>query len=253
MRNCNHAANLAYANDLCCTACGNYLLPLLAESPSVPDIVQFVHNQFRTLILDDRFPCVGARAAIHQNTYRFGLYPEIGSVASTMALEQDLKGFCSEFMHEDTTRFATFIASFMYPVALDEIAFENVFWQQLQLLHDHDTATWDVDVASDPDNPSFAFSIAGHAFFVIGLHAASSRWSRRFAWPTLIFNAHHQFTQLRTQGHFERFQQVVRTKEQHLQGTINPNLLAYTGLSAARQYAGRFVESNWQCPFHSHS
>ena len=146
---------------------------------------------------------------------------------------------------------ATFVSCFVNPTCSDERQFERLLWQQLQALHDHDTVPWTGSVSANPEDPAFAFSYAGYAIFIVGLHAGSSRWARRFAWPTLVFNAHRQFEHLREQGRFERFQQVIRMKDSELQGEVNPVLLTYRGRSAARQYSGRFVEEEWRCPFHA--
>jgi FPC/CPF motif-containing protein YcgG len=89
------------------------------------------------------------------------------------------------------------------------------------------------------------------AFFVVGLHPASSRFARRFAWPTLVFNAHHQFERLRSEGGYARMQEVIRARERKLQGTLNPNLGDFGVRSEARQYSGRPVQEGWRCPFHA--
>jgi FPC/CPF motif-containing protein YcgG len=86
---------------------------------------------------------------------------------------------------------------------------------------------------------------------VVGLHPASSRFARRFAWPTLVFNAHHQFDRLRAEGRYDRMQEVIRSRELALQGDLNPNLGDFGSLSEARQYSGRPAEAGWRCPFHA--
>ena len=179
---------------------GRLILPL-DKKGHAPALAQFVHSQFRTLALHHEFPCVGAKSAINRGMYKFGLYLEMGSAESTTALCRDLRTFITEYIPKDGY-FTTFIASFVGPISLDEEQFESLLWQQLQRMHDNDEVDWDETVSSAPNDPSFAFSFAGCAFFVIGLHASSSRWARRFAWPTLIFNAHHQFEQLRANGKY---------------------------------------------------
>src|SRR5215204_4076537 len=112
-----------------------------------------------------------------------------------------------------------------------------------------DDVAWDTAVSSDPDDPRFAFSFGGRAFFLIGLHPGSSRWARRFAWPTIVFNAHHQFERLRTTGRYDPLQAAIRDRDTALQGSTNPTLAAFGTASEARQYAGRAVEPDWRCPF----
>ncbi len=123
---------------------------------------------------------------------------------------------------------------------------------QLQRLHECDDpeTDWDPSVSDDSDDPMFSFSFAGHAYFIVGLHAHSSRISRSFRWPTLVFNPHSQFGQLRGEGRFKRIQQAIRARELAVQGSINPNLADFGERSEARQYSGRAVEELWRCPFH---
>jgi FPC/CPF motif-containing protein YcgG len=232
---------------------GKLVLPLQGNRPA-PALASFVHAQLRALVLSPDFACLGARAAINQRTYRFGMYGSLGSQEATVSLANDLQVFVDEWnasASQDPTGFKAFIASFDGPVPRSEEDFECLLWTQLQCLHQQDHAAWDPTVTSDPADPAFSFSFAGRAFFVVGLHPGSSRWTRRFAWPTLVFNAHEQFEYLRTQGKFTRFRDAIRERELNLQGSNNPMLTDHGAESEARQYSGRAVEAGWRCPFHA--
>jgi hypothetical protein len=211
-----------------------------------------VHEKFRAHVLDPGFSCVGGRAAIRNDTYRFGLYEELGAEATTHALAYDL---CEYVRERPTfgTDFATYVACFDAPAPADEREWERLLWSQLQGLHDLDRPhhAWDASVSSDPEDPAFSFSFAGTAFFVVGLHPRSSRLARRFAWPALVFNAHEQFERLRERDEFARIREAVRARDYRLQGSLNPNLSDYGERSEARQYSGRAVEEGWRCPFHA--
>ena len=148
-------------------------------------------------------------------------------------------------------KFATLIAVFESPSDLQPSAFEALLWQQLQQLHDADEAPWDNAVSSNPDNPHFSFSFPRTAFFIVGLHPASDRLSRRFPWPALVFNPHAQFERLRAEDRWERMQHVNRAREIQLQGAINPVLRDFGKESEARQYSGCPVEASWRAPFHA--
>ena len=150
-----------------------------------------------------------------------------------------------------SSEYATFVAIFERPRELDEMAFENLFWQQLRALHEVDAANfaWDPNVKSDPTDPHFSFSFAGQALYVIGLHANSSREARRFPWPAMVFNPHEQFERLRADGKWKRMQETIRRRDLELQGSINPMLSDFGEQSEARQYSGRAVEENWRAPF----
>lgn len=211
---------------------------------------KMAHRALRAFILHDAFSCVGAKGAVNSGGYRFGYYDGFPT-RGTHGLARDLAAFAAElpFMKE---RYKTFIAVFN-DCSWSEEDFEARLWQQLQALHKVDRRyfDWNENVSSDPDDPRFAFSFAGHPFFVVGMHPRASRISRRFAFPALAFNSHEQFGELKQSGHFERIQALVREREMALQGSLNPNLANYGEVSEARQYSGRAAGTEWKCPFHN--
>ena len=211
-------------------------------------LAQFVHDSFRALALNPHFACLGGQAAVRQNAYGFGLYPELGGLPSTRSLARGLQCFNqdAELRARSLTAFA---ACFVGPTTAREEPFERLLWATLQQLTDVDTEPWAADRRADPENPEFSFSFGGVGFFVIGLHAGSSRLARRFAWPTLVFNPHVQFDRLRADGKYAHFQGVIRARDAALQGTTNPMLGDFGETSEARQYSGRAVGPEWECPF----
>lgn len=224
------------------------LVRALDQSLPLAPQAECAHARFRQFVADPDFPCIGAKAAINGNCYRFGFYPEMNSARSSAALAHDLWFYAAE-RPAFNSDYATFIACFGAPAVANEKSWENLLWAQLQNLHELDRSPWDATVSNDPENPEFSFSFAGTAFFVVGLNPSSSRTARRFPYPTLVFNAHAQFERLRAQNKFERMRQTVRARDTKLQGSINPNLSDYGEQSEARQYSGRAVEKNWRCPF----
>jgi uncharacterized protein len=242
---------LALANSSYAAFRGKRLVRVPSGEPATSRM-EFVHDSFRALVSNSRFSCVGAKAALQSGSYRVGLYDALGSTEAAAGLARDLFWFVAE-QEGLGGEFSTFVASFVEPTAADEAAFERLLWEQLQRLHEEDGRHhgWDPSVSADPDDPKFAFSFAGRAFFVVGLHPASSRFARRFAWPTLVFNAHYQFDRLRAEGRYGRMQEVIRSRELGLQGTLNPNLGDFGVRSEARQYSGRAAEADWGCPFHA--
>jgi FPC/CPF motif-containing protein YcgG len=222
--------------------------------PSAP-LAELIHDQFRALVLHPGFSCLGAKAALRGGGYRMGIYEAMGSPRATEGLARDLSAFVRTLDARTDGQgerggLTTFVASFLDPIPGGEAGFERRLWAQLQALHDRDAVgAWDPSVSADPEDPHFSFSVAGRAFFVVGLHAASTRWARRFAWPTLVFNPHAQFERLRAHGHFGRLQALIRARERALQGSLNPNLGDFGERSEARQYSGRPVDAAWRCPF----
>ncbi|MDQ3557510.1 MAG: YqcI/YcgG family protein [Gemmatimonadota bacterium] len=209
----------------------------------------YVHHCFRAAMFAPSFPCLGAKAALRRGAYRFGLYPALGSPEAATWLARDLVTFLGE-RQALCPGFQSYVASFTGPPPSDETRFEACLWEQVQRLHDLDGEPWDAAVSADPADPEFSFSFAGTAFFVVGLHPASSRRARRFAWPTLVFNPHDQFARLREQGRFLRLRDAIRRREIALQGSLNPNVSDHGTESEARQYSGRPAEPEWKCPFH---
>jgi uncharacterized protein len=235
-------ANSGYAG------CVNGVLVRLLDRRSPSAHERCVDGALRSFIVTDDHPCVGARAAWNAGTYRFGTYGQIASVDVTAGLARDLRAFVAERPRMQTA-FATFVAVFDRFDSSGEREFEIKLWNQLQALHDLDVAPHDSSASSDPENSKFAFSFAGSAFFVVGMHPHSSRLARRFSFPAMVFNPRSQFELLRRKNVYDRFASVVRDRELVLQGSLNPNLDPDHERSEARQYSGRAVEDDWKCSF----
>lgn len=203
-------------------------------------------------VLSERFPCVAARSAFNKGNYRFGLMGALGSTEATALLHAGLVRFAEEFDSLGSD-LVTYLAVFDGPQITDDEGFETLMWQQLQSLHllDARQHAWADGVSSDASRSDFSFSVAGRAFFIVGMHPMASRLSRRSPRPTLVFNFHEQFEALRANGKYEGMKQVIRQRDLALQGSINPALASFGESSEARQYAGRQVPADWACPFHT--
>jgi uncharacterized protein len=207
--------------------------------------------EFGAFVNDAGFPCLAGKGAVHRGGHTLRVYDLLGSETAAGGLAHDLEEFV-QGSPADGAGLRAFVAVFSGPTPLDEPAFEQRLWRQLQLLHalDDPDAAWDPGVSDDPADPHFSFSFAGRALFIVGMHPGSSRLSRRFRWPALVFNPRAQFERLRAEGKFERLRTLVRERDIALQGTLNPNLADFGERSEARQYSGRATEPEWQCPFH---
>lgn len=216
--------------------------------------------RFLEFVADPAFPCVGSKAALARDAIETHGFGRLGSRAADGPLLDALARFAGRVdlptddaaAVEDST-VHSFVALFDGPVDADERRFEAMLWSQLQHLHDLDARrgnVWAADVSRDPDDPRFSLSLAGHPFFVIGLHPGASRLARRFAWPALVFNSHRQFDRLRADGRYAKMQAATRERDAQLQGSINPNLADFGTAAETRQYSGRAVEPDWTCPFH---
>ena len=94
-------------------------------------------------------------------------------------------------------------------------------------------------MGSDPNDPHFAFSAGGTAYFIVGLHPAASRVARRAPLPTLVFNPHDQFEELRAEGRFDGMRTTIRRRDEDLQGFVNPMVADHGDSTEALQYSGR--------------
>jgi hypothetical protein len=225
---------------------GRVVRLLDGKTPSAELEHQF--GAFKDFVEHTTFPCLGAKAALHANTFRVGVYGPLASHEATAGLARDLIAFLYDPLL--TGDYRTFAAIFA-PDMFDEAAFEQALWTQLGMLArvDRHVDRWDPTVSENPEDPNFSFSFGGTALFVVGLHRNASRVARRFARPMLVFNPHRQFEAIRERGKWERFITAIRDRDIALQGSPNPNLADYGTRSEARQYSGRAVEDAWMCPF----
>jgi hypothetical protein len=201
------------------------------------------------------FPCVGAKAALAQDALDVHAFDTLGSRSNDNGLLEGLSAFARLRNRDDPDDFTvhSYAAAFRGPLDTDELRFEALLWSQLQRLHALDArrgTPWSRDVSTDPDSPKFSLSLAGHPFFVIGLHPGASRLARRTPFPVLVFNSHIQFNRLKADGRYAKMQEATRARDTALQGSINPNLADFGTAAETRQYSGRAVEPDWRCPFH---
>jgi FPC/CPF motif-containing protein YcgG len=239
------------------------LMPDVGDPKPSKDI-KFLHDQF-TALASGQFPCIGSRAAIHEGTYRLGVYERLGSIESVAGMGRDLRRFVGEqtefsslreFLHEGEAfgQFTSFAAIFRQPIPTSEEEFERLLWQHLQLLHDHDEPVWDPDRSATPGHPLFAYSFAGRAFFVVGFNPHASELPRRFAYCTLVFNAEYQISRLHQEGRFRAFADAIRRRYVDLTGRLNPSVPhdVEATQDETRVYSGvpHPEEEGWQCPLH---
>jgi uncharacterized protein len=218
------------------------------QQPSHPELQAALHAH----VAEAAFPCVGAKAALAKGTLEVLSCRAIDSAWDDVRIHERLLHFAGRY-REDRTLFRSFACVFEGPTDLDEPAFERALWTRVQSLSDKDVwrgQPYDDRVSPDPESPHFSLSFGGEAFFVVGLHPASSRPARRFERPTMVFNLHDQFEILRAQGKYEGMREKIMVRDEALAGSRNPMLARHGEASEARQYSGRAVDEAWRCPFH---
>lgn len=205
--------------------------------------------RFGNFIENDFFPCVAAKAALSRDQISF-------FVAGHMACpkdDSDILKFIYDFVDRfrtATTSFHTACVIFEQPTTITDEQFDGLLWNRLQGLADLDAVNYSHDkrVSVDPMSADFSFSLKEEAFYVVGLNPSSSRASRRFESPALIFNAHAQFEQLRALGRYDKMKNIIRKRDMASSGSINPTLEDFGVASEVYQYSGMRHDAAWKCP-----
>lgn len=228
-------------------------MPLLTQIK--PDPVTIDHDALKASLLahiaEKAFPCVGAKSAMNSGMLEIVTAWSITSGWDDMAIHRALLDWSSRY-EQNGEGLRSLAVVFSQPHDLDEVAFEAAMWERIQSLSDKDE--WlgqpaETGVSSDPSDPHFSLSFGGQAYFVVGMHPNASRAARRMAYPTLVFNLHDQFERLREEQRYEKLRSAILERDVRLDGSINPMLARHGETSEARQYSGRAVNDDWQCPF----
>lgn len=222
-----------------------------SSSPLAPADDAALEARFRDFIAGRDFPCVGAKSALARGGLETLVARDITSAWDDVRICEALLDFAARY-RADPAPFKSLAVVFAGPETMSEAAFETALWERVQSLSDKDGwlgQSYDPRVSDDPDNPHFSLSFGGEAFFLVGLHAEASRPARRFETPVLVFNAHDQFERLRDEGRYEQLRAKIIERDVAVAGAPNPMLSRHGETSEARQYSGRRVAEDWNCPF----
>jgi len=209
---------------------------------------QAIDLAFKDFVLTKDHPCMMAQTVFGQDHLDLHTYDEFPSRNTAQKIYKDLKKYIANYDFE-SNEFYTFLAVFKNQDTLSQTQFETALWKQLDFLHHIDSEAWDPNVSDNPEDKDFSFSIAGKAFYMVGMHPNSSRKARQSPYPAIAFNLHWQFEKLREMGAFNTVRDKIRERDMELQGNINPMLEDFGENSEARQYSGRKVGEEWKCPF----
>jgi FPC/CPF motif-containing protein YcgG len=217
----------------------------IARTDIIDEYFSFLHER--------NFPCLAAKAALNKHQVNC-------MVAGNMACGKDDKeilAFLYRFVEgyrRSSENYHSAAIIFEGPLSGSEEIFDKFLWTRLQSLSDLDAENFSYDERVDPDPSSgqFSFSVHEEAFYVIGLHPESNRRSRRFKYPTLVFNPHEQFEELRRSDKYELMKKAVRRRDVIFSGSVNPMLQDFGNASEVFQYSGRNYDETWQCPLKIH-
>lgn len=209
-----------------------------------------VRDAFRAFINDKLFPCVAAKAALTRDQMHIFVAGHLACPKDDQDILDFIYNFIDQYRAADND-FHTVCVIFPETHPINEKTFDSLLWQRLQALSDIDAQKYPYDsrVDSNPSSPQFSFSLKEEAFFIIGLSPGSSRDSRRFRYPAIVFNPHEQFEELRSLNRYDKMKNIVRKRDVALSGSINPMLRDYGDDSEVYQYSGMRYDKNWECPY----
>lgn len=207
--------------------------------------------EYLNFLADPEFPCVAAKAAQAKERVHCFSAGHMECPAHDSSILQFLYEFTDVYRSSGQPFFSAAVI-FSGPENCTEYEFDKLIWQRLSALSSLDRKNGyqhDPRVDSDPHSPKFGFSLKEEAFFIIGLHPGSSRKARRFKYPALIFNPHAEFEKLRALGRYDKMKKIVRQRDTHFSGSINPMLTDFGERSEVYQYTGIEYDAGWTCPF----
>jgi FPC/CPF motif-containing protein YcgG len=196
------------------------------------------------------FPCVGAKSALASGGLSIVTAGAMSDPGDDLRIHDALLRLIATD-RADAQGFRSLAVIFSGPHGLDEASFETALWRRIGALMAEDRRQgygYDPNFSNDPEDPHFALSFGGRAFFAVGLHPESSRKARQLPSPAIIFNPHDQFDRLRAEHKYERMRKVILTRDAEFDGKPNPMVARHGDVSEARQYSGRAVTNDWKCP-----
>ena len=206
-------------------------------------------EEYLAYIKNKTFPCIGAKAALENQHIKCMVAEHMACPQNDLAILKFLYDFVDEYRNSEKLYYSAAII-FKKPQIRNEEIFDGLLWEKLQSLANLDAEkyTYDARVSSDPSSVSFSFSIKEEAFYIIGLNPSSNRKARQFKYPTIVFNPHAQFEQLRESNKYENIKHAVRKRDIAFSGSVNPMLADFGNVSEVFQYSGRNYDESWECP-----
>jgi uncharacterized protein len=210
---------------------------------------ELIAKEYREFLDEKGFPCVGAKAALSRNHIQCIVLTHMACPAQDAEALQFIYKFVDRY-RSSKEMYHSAAVIFKAPMCISEDDFDQLLWQRLHSLSSLDKINFqhDTRVDSDPTSARYSFSLNGEAFFIVGLHAASSRKARQFKYPALIFNPHAEFEKLRAADRFIKMREVVRKRDLAYSGSVNPMLNDFSTASEVYQYSGKQYTSDWICP-----
>ena len=191
----------------------------------IPPFHSMANRYFREMVSHSDFPCLGAKAVLAKGDYAMGAYSDMTSTAVAEGVCHDLLKFREMFSDDDGM--FSFVAAFEWPELNEELKGASAYFTLLRNMRTADSAngfSWDPKVSRDVDDPHFAFSVAGHGYFVPLFYPAAYFPARRSDVSFVVFNAHDVFAGLRSRGLFAAFRDKIRQRQARIGIEVDPRL-----------------------------
>jgi len=206
-------------------------------------------NSYTSFIRNKDFPCVAAKDVIAKGNISIFVADHLACPHDDRRILDFIYDFTGMYRLSEKGFYSAAII-FKEPVSINEKMFDAFMWQRLQALKDMDALKFPHDsrVNADPASKNFSFSLMAEAYFIVGLHPKSSRQARRFKYPTLVFNPHAQFAEMKSAERYEKMKTIVRKRDIAFSGSVNPMLTDFGEASEVYQYSGQRYGVEWKCP-----
>ena len=207
-------------------------------------------EQYKSFLYRKEYPCVAAKAAVQKQHVRVFVADHMACPKDDRAILDFMYNFVDEYRSSKEFFHSAAVIFKGHTEATSEEGFEAMLFQRLQSLANIGSKEYAYDkrVSSDPASKDFSFSIKEEAFYIIGLHPNSSRAARQFIYPTMVFNPHQQFEDLRKTHRYDKMKSIVRKLDTAYSGSVNPMLQDFGSSPEVFQYSGRKLDHSWQCP-----
>lgn len=217
-------------------------------------------EKFETRMKDNKrpFPCIPATIGFNMNHLRYGF---VGDPRTSSAIH-DVVYLLSDYTKaaREYGKFTSLIIFYETPQDLRDThtveMYEQLFWQQLRRLCEHDEMEWPNHIPIDPHNPIWEFCYNGEPFFMYcATPSHQNRKSRYFDYFMLAITPRWVLQEfLKHENLAKRIKGQIRKRLENYDSImIHPDLNSYGNPNNYewRQYFLRDDETSLsQCPFH---
>lgn len=113
----------------------------------------------REFILQEGYPCIGARTATNSRSLTVGVFKEMKDPETPGELAYGLLEYLIS-LQSKPSNYLTYVAIFPFDSFDGEEGFENALWRLINELHilDREHFDWSPEISSDPGKRDFSFS-----------------------------------------------------------------------------------------------